>query len=262
MRRCAVIGSPISHSLSPALHQAGYEWLGLDWVYERHEVTPDTLNGFIAGLGDEWRGLSVTMPCKKAIVHLGIPDEVVTALGVGNTVIFDGHPQDRTTTRIHNSDVSGVRTVLGGMDPCSEVLVYGNGATARSCVYALSGLGVPRVQVKARNQDATHDLAADAARWGIEVVPPGPRADVLVSTVPADVAADWGIGSASEVFDVLYDPWPTPLVTQARAAGLTTATGLDLLAAQAVGQMELMTGSHVDFSVLRSAADQSMARLK
>ena len=67
VRRCAVIGSPIAHSLSPVLHRAAYKWLGLDWVYERHEVKADEVGPFVARLGNQWRGLSVTMPCKKAI---------------------------------------------------------------------------------------------------------------------------------------------------------------------------------------------------
>ena len=259
-RRCAVIGSPISHSLSPALHRAAYEWLGLDWTYERHEVGADGVRTFVAGLSDEWRGLSVTMPCKKAVLALGVPDPVAAALGVGNTVVFDGHPCDPATTRIHNTDVSGVRMVLRGVDPSSKFLVYGNGATARSCVYALSLMGVVRVHVKARADETTRELAHDANGWGIDVVPGGAPADVLVSTVPAAVAGEWGTASAGLVFDVLYDPWPTPLAVRAARDGAAVLTGLDLLAAQAVGQVELMTGRVVDVSVLREAAEQAMSR--
>ncbi len=81
-----MIGQPIAHSLSPDLHRAAYQWLGLDWAYERHEVNASTLSQFLAGLGEGWRGLSVTMPCKPAIVAHGQPDEVVRTLGVGNTM--------------------------------------------------------------------------------------------------------------------------------------------------------------------------------
>ena len=259
MRRCAVIGSPISHSLSPALHTAAYDWLGLDWTYDRCEVTADRLAGFVASLGDQWRGLSVTMPCKKAIVPLGIPDPVVSALGVGNTMVFDGHPSDPATTRIANTDVSGFQMLLGEEDTHSTFLVYGNGATARSCVYALSRLGVARVQVRARDVEKTAGLARDAAQWGIDVVPVTSPAEVLISTVPATVANAWGPGLAGLVFDVLYDPWPTGLVQQALHQGVRVLTGLDLLAAQAVGQVELMTGCTVAFPVLREAAEQAMA---
>jgi len=259
MRRCAVIGSPISHSLSPVLHRAAYEWLGLDWTYERHEVGSDEVGAFVATLGNDWRGLSVTMPCKRAILGLGTPDEVVSTLGVGNTVIFDGHPSDRETTRIHNTDVSGVRMLLEDAGPGSTVLVYGNGATARSCVYALSQLGVSRVCVRARDMEKTRVLFRDATLWGVDVTDSESDPDILISTVPAQVAGEWGWASAGLVFDVLYDPWPTPLVRQARHRGVPVLTGLDLLAAQGVGQVELMTGHAIDFTILRSAAEQAMA---
>ena len=260
MRRCAVIGSPIAHSLSPALHKAAYEELGLDWVYERHEVRAGGVTDFVDSLDEEWRGLSVTMPCKKAILDVGIADRVVQDLLVGNTVIFNGHPSNRATTRVFNTDVSGVEMLLVGEDPSATYLVYGNGATARSCIYALSRLGIVRVGVKARNDEKTRELAHDGARWGIEVGPAPSTADILISTVPAAVGAEWGTASAGLVFDVLYDPWPTGLVVQARRQGVTTLTGLDLLAAQAIGQVELMTGCVIDFSILRRAADDAMAQ--
>ncbi|MCL2483703.1 MAG: shikimate dehydrogenase [Propionibacteriaceae bacterium] len=260
-RQCGVIGSPIAHSLSPALHRAAYQWLGLDWHYSRHEVTALQTGQFVAGLDSTWRGLSVTMPCKKAIVELGRPDPVVAAVGVGNTLVFHGLPRDMTTTTVHCTDVAGVQMVLAdaGMDPQATIVIYGNGATARSCVYAAYLMGVERVQVRARDQEKTALLAQDAARWGIEVVSGESRPDVVISTVPASVAAEWGTGSAGLVFDVLYSPWPTPLASQAARQGARVASGLDLLAAQAVTQVELMTGRSVDFSVLRTAADQAIA---
>lgn len=263
IRRCGVIGSPIAHSLSPALHRAAYESLGLDWSYERYEVRADEVPGFVAGLDPAWRGLSVTMPCKTAVVSLGRPDPVVAALGVANTVVFDGDPGDPGTTTLHNTDVSGMRMILtdAGLTTDFSVLLYGNGATARSCVYALSLMGVSRVQVRARNDTTTCRLASDAAGWGIEVIPFDsalPPADVLISTVPADVAGAWGTAGCSLVADVLYNPWPTPLAVQAECEGVPLLTGLDLLAAQAVGQVELMTGCAVEFSLLRAAADQAL----
>ena len=259
MRRCAVIGSPIAHSLSPVLHRAAYKWLGLDWVYERHEVKADEVGSFVARLGNQWRGLSVTMPCKKAILSLGTPDMTVSDLGVGNTVIFGGHPADPATTRIYNTDVSGIGVVLCEQDNRASYLVYGNGATARSVVYALSKMGVTRVQVRARNTDKTSPLIQDGARWGIDVISPEKRPDILISTVPAQAAAEWGTAGASVVFDVIYDPWPTPLMVQAANQGLTMLTGIDMLAAQAVGQVELMTGRTIDFSILKQAADEAMS---
>ena len=81
MRRCAVIGSPIAHSLSPLLHRTAYAQLGLadEFCYDAFEVTPETLPGFLAGLGDEWVGLSVTAPNKQALLDHGEPDPVAAA---------------------------------------------------------------------------------------------------------------------------------------------------------------------------------------
>ncbi|MDR0783731.1 MAG: shikimate dehydrogenase [Propionibacteriaceae bacterium] len=261
---CAVIGSPIAHSLSPQLHQAAYEALGLDWRYERHELTADQVAAFVAGLGSDWRGLSVTMPCKEAIVRLGRPDAIVARLGVGNTVIFDGHPSDPQTTRIYNTDVTAVVSLLGDtVTPAmSTIEVYGNGATARSVVFALSCLGVKQVSVRARDQVKTARLAADAAGWGITVAAGDPP-EVLISTVPSAVALDWLADRICPrvVFDVLYDPWPTPLASLAAAQGARVITGLDLLCTQALAQIELMTTQSVDPSLLHAvAADLTSSR--
>ncbi|MDR2930034.1 MAG: shikimate dehydrogenase [Propionibacteriaceae bacterium] len=273
-RRCAVIGSPISHSLSPVIHQAAYDWLGLDWVYDRHEVTAEGVASFVAGLDRRWRGLSVTMPCKQAIVELGQPDDVVVALGVANTVIFDGDPGFRSTTRVVNTDVTGVELVLGraGVGANDDLVVFGNGATARSCVYAAARLGLGTVRVFGRAVATSARLARDAAGWGIEVQPitSDPTVDAVsasdfdgatvISTVPAAVALRWlpPESTPSLVFDVLYDPWPTGLVSRAARRGIAVATGLDLLAAQAVGQVATMTGSHVPFAVLRQAGARAL----
>jgi len=226
-------------------------------------VAASQVAGFVAGLTGPRRGLSVTMPCRRAVVACGCPDEVVTALGVGNTVIFDGSPGTVATTRIANTDVPGIQTVLNGQgfDPAAPVAIWGNGATAHSCVYALARLGVAQVTVRARNEAKTAALADVASGWGITVVPAGPTpAETVISTVPAAVADGWAADAPTPrlVFDVLYDPWPTPLASWATGRGLALATGLDLLAAQAVGQVELMTGRTVPLAVLRQAAAQAM----
>jgi shikimate dehydrogenase len=337
-RRCAVIGSPIAHSLSPALHRAAYRRLGLDWRYDRHEVTVGSLPAFVAGLDTSWRGLSCTMPLKRAILALGRPDATAAALGVANTVVFDGEPGDPETTSIHNTDVTGFTTALSGAipslaplalsapvdptdtsdlaigagaTPVSAVpslapalsgavdptdtsglvvgagatalpavpnlatpalpvaviptgmsgLVLGAGATALSAVLALARLGVASVQIAARDPVAAQGLAARARDWGVgasarALDEPWEPVDVAVSTVPAPVSAALAAriaAAAALVFDVLYDPWPTPLTERAQALGRATLTGRDLLAHQAAGQVELMTGRGVPVQVLLDA---------
>ena len=145
--RCAVLGSPIGHSLSPTLHRAAYAALGLDWTYDRFEVAADGLADFVAGLDSTWRGLSLTMPLKEAVLRLGNVDPVARRAGAGNTLILDD--ADR---RVYNTDVGGagsaVRRVAPG--PVPRVTLLGSGATARSALLAAAELGAPAVTVLAR----------------------------------------------------------------------------------------------------------------
>jgi shikimate dehydrogenase len=269
-RRCAVLGSPIEHSLSPAIHAAAYEHLGLDWTYGRHEVVADELADFVAELDESWRGLSCTMPLKEAIVRLGQPDDIVTLLGVGNTLVFDGHPADPGTTRVHNTDVPGLEAALAaaGAKGSTTALIVGNGATARSSLAALARLGVGRVTVVARDPRKTESLVTLGEQLEVDVChqqlgAPVPAVDIAVSTVPADTqrgVADDVAASARIVFDAIYDPWPTPLALAAEKGGRAVVlSGLDLLAWQAVFQVELFTGRTVPVDVLLDAARRALA---
>ena len=270
VRRCAVLGSPIEHSLSPAIHAAAYQHLGLDWTYGRHAVVADELADFVAELDDSWRGLSCTMPLKEAIVRLGQPDDIVTTLGVGNTLVFDGHPADPATTRVRNTDVLGLEAALVAADAkgATTAMILGNGATARSCLAALSRLGVGRVLVLARDPRKTASLAVLGEQLGVVVSHQRlggsvPAVDIAVSTVPADAQrplADDVAASARIVFDAIYDPWPTPVALAAQKRGRAVVlNGLDLLAWQAVFQVELFTGETVPVDVLLDAARKALA---
>ncbi|GAA3553793.1 shikimate dehydrogenase [Microlunatus spumicola] len=266
--RCAVLGSPVAHSLSPVLHAAAYAELGLTgWSYGRAEVREDGLAGFVDGLDASWRGLSLTMPLKVAVLrlpHVGLVSETARVTGVANTLLLDGPGRE-----VHNTDVDGlvaaVRRVLPG--PVSTVTVVGSGATARSGVVAAARLGATRVQVQARDPQKAAALAslADAVGVALAVVPWGavpPAADLLVSTVTAGAADDRArvlAASAGAVFDVVYDPWPTPLAAAAARTGVRVLDGLDLLVAQAVLQVELMTGRRPSPEVLRAAGDDALA---
>ena len=110
--RCAVLGSPIAHSLSPLLHRAAYAALGLDWQYERFEMSAEGLPDFVAGLDSSWRGLSLTMPLKETVLGLGEVEPVARLAGAGNTLILG----ERRS--VYNTDVSGlawaVRRVTAG----------------------------------------------------------------------------------------------------------------------------------------------------
>ena len=138
-RRCAVLGSPIAHSLSPVLHRAAYAQLGLGWEYAAHEVTEDSLGSFLDGLGPQWRGLSLTMPLKRAVVPmLDEASELVKVSGAANTVLLE----DRRRIG-HNTDVPGAVAALTErhQGPWRSAIVLGGGATATSVLLALTDLG-------------------------------------------------------------------------------------------------------------------------
>ncbi|HNN48783.1 MAG TPA: hypothetical protein PKM12_07400 [Marmoricola sp.] len=106
--RCAVLGSPIAHSLSPALHRAAYRSLGLDWTYEAIEVDSASLTGFVEGLGEQWRGLSLTMPLKRTVLPLLTEQDLwVTRSGAANTVILEDGQR-----RGFNTDIPGAMAAL------------------------------------------------------------------------------------------------------------------------------------------------------
>lgn len=268
--RCGVIGSPIAHSLSPVLHRAAYAELGLDWRYDAHEVTTGDLDAFMAGLSAPWRGLSVTMPLKMAVLrHSTTVDEAGSAVGAVNTLIrLAGGGWSAA-----NTDVAGFTASLAGvgMTGVRQAAVLGAGATAASAIYALALLGAESVTVLARSVDRAARLDLVAERAGIVLrklqmdTEQWPAVDVLVSTIPASAqpaVADRAAASASTVFDVTYDPAQTPLLDAARVARRRTVPGFELLLHQAGRQVELMTGCETaPLAAMRVAGEAALQRM-
>ncbi|MDN5851841.1 MAG: shikimate dehydrogenase [Actinomycetia bacterium] len=258
-----MLGSPIGHSLSPAMHRRAYAELGLDWTYEALEVDEAGLVPFLDGLGDRWRGLSLTMPLKR--VAVGLVDEVsdrVRSVSALNTIVFDGGRRFGD-----NTDIPGVTAALAerGVAGVRHAVVVGAGATAAACLLALRSEGLEAATLVVRDAARANEVAELARGWGLEVTvaqlgDPWRPADLLVSTVPSAAvepyAAAW-CARVGAVFDVIYDPWPTTLASGARAAGLPVTSGLDLLAHQAALQVAMMTGLTIDADILRTAALQS-----
>ncbi len=269
MKRCAVLGSPIAHSLSPVMHRAAYAELGLDWTYEAVEVSELGLADFLAGLDDDWRGLSLTMPLKRVAMELvDRCSDVATAVGSVNTILLG--PDDGRGSG-DNTDVPGAQAALRerGLDGARTARIMGGGATATSIAHALATLGVTDLEIVVRDVSRA-EIAVQVARTsGVDVTvlaldhPILEKVDLLVSTVPGDVVGSRAhelVETSRAVFDVAYDPWPTPLVTAAETAGLGVVTGLDLLAHQAALQVELMTGSGVEPDLLRTVATTALAQ--
>jgi shikimate dehydrogenase len=261
-RRCGVLGKPIAHSLSPVMHRAAYARLGLDWRYDAYEVDEVGLPGFLAGLDASWRGLSLTMPLKRAVLPLldTVSDTARVAGGANTVLLADGQLAG------DNTDVPGIVAALAerGVSRVESATVVGAGATAASFVVALRRIGLTSVRLVVRDPTRAEDLADRAAAIGVEpqVVPldtqgPIADADLVVSTVPAGAVtplADRLVGSAGAVVDAIYDPWPTPLVTMAGDRDRIAVSGIDLLAHQAVLQVGLMTGHDVPVDAVRAPA--------
>jgi shikimate dehydrogenase len=271
--RCAVAGSPIAHSLSPVLHRAAYAELGLDWEYGAHEVHEDDLESFLDGLDESWRGLSLTMPLKRTVIPL--LDERSTRVAeaqAANTVILEAGRRCG-----HNTDIPGAAAAIRERTDAAldSAVIVGGGATASSTLFALADLGCSSVRLVVRSPERAEPTLAAAGRHpsrprvDVLTFPEAAasvgarRPDVLVSTIPAPAQGEAVLRMADlagVVFDVVYDPWPTPLARFASAEGRTFVSGLDLLVHQAALQVRLMTGaSEPPLGAMRAAGERALA---
>jgi shikimate dehydrogenase len=250
-----VLGSPIAHSRSPQLHLAAYRALGLDgWTYDRIECTADELPGLVAGFGPEWVGVSVTMPGKFAALRFADERTARAELvGSANTLV-----RSQSGWRADNTDIDGVKGALGPV--AGRAAVLGSGGTAPAVVVGLAELGVQDISVVARNLEKAARLVAIGARLGVEIrwIELGTTlvdVDVVVSTVPADVAAQHAdtVAATPLLLDAIYDPWPTPLATAVEAAGGKVVSGLQMLLHQAFAQVEQFTGRPAPTEAMRTA---------
>lgn len=260
-RVAGVIGAPVDHSLSPALHNAAFAAAGLDWVYVAFPVPAgragEALTGMRAlGLG----GLSVTMPHKDDVARLvDLPSDDVVALGAANCVVptVDGRLRGEST------DGPGFVRSLGdaGVDPAgARCCVLGAGGAARAVVLALSRAGAGQVVVVNRTRSRAEQAAALAGPGGTvaRAVPDG--VDVLVnatsvgmgtSELPVDPGA---LHPGLVVADLVYHPRRTALLAAAEAAGAETVGGLGMLVHQAALAFELWTGVEAPLAAMRRAA--------
>ena len=288
----AVIGFPIAHSLSPVIHRAAWEQLGIDgWEYRRAEVTEESLPTFIGQLDESFRGLSVTMPCKQAVMPLlDAIDPLASAVGAVNTVV----PSAGMLAGF-NTDVTGIASAIrracsrSGIPVPSSALVLGARATASSALAALGELGITTTTVAARRFGGPGSVISAASRLGVSVeqvmwsdvsavASAAARADVLISTLPAGVADPIASRLAPRegqtdpiasrlapregqiLLDVIYSPRDTALRTTFEKAGGVVAEGTDMLVYQGAAQVQLMTGRSPDPAVMRHALEAELER--
>ncbi|MDX2676051.1 shikimate dehydrogenase [Streptomyces soliscabiei] len=269
-RRAAVLGSPIAHSLSPALHRAAYEALELTgWTYDRFEVDEAALSAFVDGLGAEWAGLSLTMPLKRAVIPLlDEISETAASVDAVNTLVFteDGRRVG------DNTDIPGMVAALRehGVEQVDSAAILGAGATASSALAALARVCTGEIVAYVRSEAR----AAEMRQWGerldagVRIADWADAADALhfplvVATTPARVTDALAVSvpeRPATLFDVLYDPWPTELAARWSMFGGAVVSGLDLLVHQAVFQVEQMTGrAPAPVEAMRKAGEHALA---
>lgn len=278
MTWAAVIGSPIEHSLSPVIHRAAWAQLGIDgWEYRRLEQDADSLPGFIGGLGADCVGLSVTMPCKQAVMPLlDVIDPLASAVGAVNTVV----PSSGVLAGF-NTDVTGIASAvrracsMAGRSAPSSALVLGARATASSALAALGELGITSSTVAARRFGGLGSVVAAASRLGVTIEQvlwsdaeavdrAASSADLVISTLPTSAADPLAerlhVREGQILLDVVYSPRDTALRRAFESAGGVVAEGTDMLVFQAGAQVQLMTGRSPDTGVMREALEEELDR--
>ena len=270
--RLSLLGYPLSHSVSPAMHNAALAELGLNgWRYVPVPVPPEGLAQAVAGLrGDEHAGANVTVPHKQAVVALidGVTP-VAHAIGAVNTLVKkDGRLLG------HNTDAAGLLADLYALDvhvSKRPVLILGAGGSARAAIAALAGVGA-RLRVVARRPEQVESLRSIAALEAFPWTPLGlltasDDVALIVNTTPLGMtpntdASPWLEGTPfppdAFVYDLVYNPADTLLVRQARADGLRAATGLGMLVEQGALALELWTGQTAPRATMRRAAEANL----
>lgn len=261
-RVAAVIGDPVTHSRSPAIHNAAFAAVGIDWVFValttpggRVDVALDAMATF--GLG----GLSVTMPHKQPVAAaVGRLSPLAAQLGAVNCVAWDG---DELVG--HNTDATGFVAMMNhsGFDLAGRtVAVVGAGGAGRAVVAGAVSAGAGRVVVVNRSDGAAHVAAAlDPGRCLVGTAGDIGACDVVVNATPVGMAGTPGLAVASGllhgdqvVVDLVYDPLDTELLREARQVGAATIDGLGLLVFQAAEAFTLWTGLPAPVEIMLAAA--------
>jgi shikimate dehydrogenase len=270
--RVGVLGWPVAHSRSPAIHNAALAALGMDgWRYQRLPVPPALFDQTTRSLARSgFIGANVTIPHKRAALALaGQASEAARAIGAANTLTFapDG------TIAAENTDAPGLIAALGRIvdSPAHlRALVLGAGGSARAAAWALREAGADEVMVWNRTPERADALAREL---GVRAVRQAQPADLLVNCTAVGLEAPElepsasvdralnqlglgfdQIGEYSYVVDMVYRQGSTPLLAAARAHGASTVDGLEILVAQGALSFALWTGRQAPLEVMRSAA--------
>lgn len=266
-----VVGDPIAHSLSPAIHGAAYRALGIDWSYTAERVPAGGLAAFVDAHTPQLRGVSVTMPLKREAFALATDaSDLAAHMGIANTLVarLASHTGE---FRAENTDVHGIVGAVAGLSAPASIAIVGSGATALSAVFAASELGCAEVRIRARNAGAAHELASRARELGLAAsaaqLDDPVTTDAVIQTLPG-VAA--GLGElhprtpGAWMLAVAYGSGvESPLTERWRAEGGIVVAGREMLLHQALLQVRLFVTGSIDdalddedrvFAAMRGAA--------
>lgn len=263
--QAGVLGSPISHSLSPILHRAAYAELGLNAEYNAYEVGSGHLESFLTRDGSHLNCISLTMPLKEEALEIAVHiSEIASQVSSGNTLYKKNDDWHLTST-----DVEGFVYALAAHDKfiSGRVLVIGAGATARAVVAACNGSS-ESLSVVTRSKSREDSIIKAAAGSSVDFVHWSSDLaidsfDLVVNTTPGDSAAQFAdavISPQGTLFELIYNPWPTQLLAGWKKSGGSTIDGLELLIHQAISQVEIFANTSVDRALL--AALMRKAALK
>lgn len=240
----AVLGSPIAHSLSPVIHQVGYNFLEISAKYTAVEVRSGQLADYLNSTPPELNSFSLTMPLKEELVDLDFPtSELAKRIRSGNTLT-----KINGSWKVENTDVIGFQQSVASKTNATfqNVLILGAGATARAAIAAFDSVGT-QIDVASRSEHRSVSLKraslfAEVSIIGFDTEIPWSKYDLVVNTSPAG-AADSLVsniaGASALLFESLYHPWPTALLSFWRNVGLEVIDGLDLLVHQAISQIAI-----------------------
>jgi shikimate dehydrogenase len=254
--RVAVIGHPITHSLSPVLHRAAFEFLGINGTYDAIEVGPGQLADFFQAEAGNFDYLSITMPLKEEALALKVSmDSLIARVQTANT-LYRAHEEWHLTS----TDGAGFLEALNvrGNTSFDSVLVLGAGGTARAVVGALDSCSA-KVTVLGRTssrksalESAVQSSEFEYQMWNEQI--DFADYDLVVNTTPAG-AADLIADSLTSVtpgllFEVIYNPWPTYLASRWRDSGGEVISGVEMLLYQGIAQLELVLDETLDHLAL------------
>ena len=282
-----LIAWPVGHSVSPPMHNAAFDALGLNWRYVPLPVAPAQVENAVRGaaaLG--FRGVNVTAPHKQAVIpalDAVAPD--AAQFGAVNTIVIDRDATGRPTITGHNTDYQGFLGALrhGGFEPAGKsVVVVGAGGAGRAVIFGLLQAKARDILVLNMTPQRIASLMRDLGRVGGAALRTAPltrdtlveaarATDLLVNATPVGMSPqvdasiwpnDAPFPAHLTVFDLVYNPPETRLLRLARAAGATGIGGLDMLVRQGAAAFELWTGREAPLDVMRAACERALGEIR